>query len=296
MRKYKPTAKSYFSGAGLFDIGIKQAGVKIIQSIDIDKRATACMQMNRHYFNHEILTEDIKEVTVLDQPKSDIIYFTYPCDKYSDIADIHRVRTGDELFLHAFRHIVLEQPEMFWGENVPGMLKFKVVMEAMTKLPGYYITTFCPVNASLWLPQDRKRVIIVGTKKPFNIASPESKRRRSLKSIIESDPEVDMPNYVISRLNGNYRDLPIIVNPEDANAIAPTCVAHYAKDRGTRLLADKKFKHGVRPFSIREYARLQGVPDDYKFPSTLNAYGLIGNGVPVHIGRWIGKEAIKYFN
>jgi DNA (cytosine-5)-methyltransferase 1 len=66
----------------------------------------------------------------------------------------------------------------------------------------------------------------------------------------------------IKRINGKYRDLPIIVDPDVSNVLAPTCVAHYSKDLSTRLVKDKNSKYGVRPFSIREYARLQGFPDD----------------------------------
>jgi hypothetical protein len=39
--------------------------------------------------------------------------------------------------------------------------------------------------------------------------------------------------------------------------IAATCVAYYAKDLSTRLVADARFPRGVRPYTVREYARLQ---------------------------------------
>jgi len=119
-----PTAKGYFSGCGGAELGMMQAGIKLIQSLDLDKEATDCMKLNHHYFNHPILTEDIKDKEVLQQEKSDIIIGTYPCTKYSAIADIHGTRTGDDLFLHFFRHIAIERPEMYIVENVPGMRKF----------------------------------------------------------------------------------------------------------------------------------------------------------------------------
>lgn len=294
--KYKPTAKGYFSGCGGMEIGIMQAGISIIQSLDLDSEATACMKANSNYFNHQILTKDIKDITVLSQQNTDIIVGTYPCTKYSPIADIHGTRTGDDLFLHFFRHIAIEQPEMYIVENVPGMKKFKVVMEAMTKLPDYYVNVFCPVDAENWLPQRRKRLILIGTKKPAFIQPPVFQRRRTLKDIVESNPAVPMPDYVISRINGKYRDKPIIVDPEVPGAVAPTCVAHYSKDLGTRLVKDKQAKHGLRPFSIREYARLQGFPDDFRFEDKMSSYRLIGNAVPVDMGRWVGNEAMKYFN
>ena len=276
------------------EIGLMQAGVNMIQSVDLDKDATDCMEANPHYFNHSILRKDVKDMTVLDQVKSEIIVGTYPCTKYSAIADIHGTRTGDDLFLHFFRHIAIEQPQMYIVENVPGMKKFKVVMEAMTKLPDYYVNVFCPVDASNWLPQRRKRLILIGTRKPFTIHPPtESALKTRLKDIIEKDAEVNIPEYVLSRINGKYRDLPIICDPADINAHAPTCVAHYSKDQGTRLVKDG---NRIRPFTVREFARLQGFPDDFKFKNELLSFKLIGNAVPVPMGRWIGEQAMKYFN
>ncbi|MCG2614876.1 DNA cytosine methyltransferase [Terrimonas sp. NA20] len=294
---YNPKAKGYFSGCGGFELGIQEAGVELVQSLDLDAEATACMKDNPQYFNHKVLTQDITQTTVLDQPGSDVILGTYPCTKYSPIADISETRTGDELYLHFFRHMAIEQPEVFALENVPGMRKFKVVMEAMTRLPGYYVTTFCPVRASYWLPQRRDRLIVIGSKKPFDIPPPiEQYRKPRIKDIIERDPEVSVPDYIGSRLNGKYRDKPIIVDPEKPGAIAPTCVAHYAKDQSTRLVRDRSSKHGLRPFTIREYARLQGFPDDFKFKNELSSFRLIGNAVPPPMGRWVGEQIMRYFN
>jgi DNA (cytosine-5)-methyltransferase 1 len=294
---YIPTAKGYFSGCGGMEIGMMQAGVKMIQSLDLDSEATACMNLNKDYFDHEVLNADIKDKTVLEQPESDIIIGTYPCTKYSAIADIHGTRTGDDLFLHFFRHIAIAQPEMYVVENVPGMKKFKVVMEAMTKLPNYYVNVFCPIDAANWLPQRRKRLILIGTKKSFLINEPaQIKNRPRLKDILERNPDVEMPDYVINRIKGKYRDLPIIVDPSLEDCLAPTCVAHYSKDLGTRLVKDPKTKYGVRPFSIREYARLQGFPDDFYFENKRSSYKLIGNAVPVQMGKWVGEVAMRYFN
>ncbi len=260
---YKPTAKGYFSGCGGMELGLILSGINVVQSLDLDKEA---------------------------------VVGTYPCTKYSAIADIHDTRTGDDLFLHFFRHIAIEKPEMYIVENVPGMKKFKVVMEAMTKLPDYYVNVFCPVDAANWLPQRRKRLILIGTRKPFAISEPKPiQNKPRLKDILEKDPVVEMPEYVISRINGKYRDTPIVIDASMPNAIAPTCVAHYAKDLSTRLVKDTKSQYGVRPFSIREYARLQGFPEDFIFENKRSAYKLIGNAVPVDMGRWIGESAINYF-
>ncbi len=108
--------------------------------------------------------------------------------------------------------------------------------------------------------------------------------------ILESDPEIHISEYVYKRLNGGYRDKPIIT---PRNGKAPTCVAHYAKDRSTRLVDDGK---RIRPYSVLEYQRLQDFPDGFKFEGTDNdAYRQIGNAVPVDMGRWIGQQLKKYF-
>jgi DNA (cytosine-5)-methyltransferase 1 len=292
---YHPTIKSYFSGGGGLDLGLTQAGCEVVQSLEYDRD---CCDTLRTNFGHSVVSEDIRLVTVLDQVRADFHALTFPCTKYSAIADIHGTRTGDDLFLHGFRHIALEQPEGFVVENVPGMKKFKVVMECFTKIPNYYVTVFCPLDASNWLPQKRARLIVIATKKPFSINAPApSVYRTKLKDIIQRNVEIDIPEAVVNRIKGKYRDKPIISDPEDHSAFAPTCVAHYHKDRSTRLVKDRSHRLGARPYTVREYARLQGFPDDFKFAGTENScYKQIGNAVAVPVGRWIGEQVVRYFN
>ncbi|WP_369436743.1 DNA cytosine methyltransferase [Vibrio rotiferianus] len=153
---------------------------------------------------------------------------------------------------------------------------------------------FCPVKSETWLPQKRSRLIIIGTKRPFSVRPPECTKPLTLKDILERDPDVTLPKAIYNRMNGMYRDLPIISDPSKGD-LAPTCVAHYAKDKSTRLVVDKRFPMGVRPYSVREWARLQGVDDSFVFPvSPTAAYKQIGNGVSKHVGVWIGTEMTRY--
>lgn len=287
-----PRVNSYFSGGGLIDIGLEQSGVELGQSFEIDP---SCCDTARANFSHPIVQCDLRDKLAFDEGHCDVMVFTYPCNRYSNIADIHGLRIGDVLYLHSFRHIALKQPELFWLENVPGMKKFPVVMEAMTRLPNYYVTVFCPVSSQQWLPQRRDRLILVGSRRPFQWNKPVGRRQTTLKDILEKDPDYRMPRYVKTRLRGGYRDLPIISDPSKGD-IAPTCVAHYAKDLSTRLVVDRRSKLGVRPYSVREYARLQGVPDSFNFVGGDHAaYKMIGNGVSIPVGRWIGRESRRYF-
>ena len=283
---------TYFSGAGLMDIGLKAGGLTLQQSFEID---SVCCDTMRQNFSHEVVQCDITKKLVLADKDCHVMVATYPCTKYSPIGDIHGVRTGDDLFLHFFRHVAIRRPELYVVENVPVMRKFPVVMEAMTKLPDYYVHVACPVKTSTWLPQKRDRLIIIGSRRNFAWRTPTAKRAVTLAEILEPEPTPHIPDYVNRRLTGQYRDRPIISDPKRGD-IAPTCVAHYSKDLSTRLVVDARFPRGVRPYTVREYARLQGVPDRFTFAGTSNdAYRMIGNGVSVPVGGWIGSEIKRYF-
>jgi DNA (cytosine-5)-methyltransferase 1 len=52
------------------------------------------------------------------------------------------------------------------------------------------------------------------------------------------------------------------------------------------------YKH-IRPLSVKEYARIQTFPDDYKFCGSINQqYKQIGNAVPVKMAEYIGKSIL----
>ena len=156
---------TYFSGAGLMDIGLQAGGLTLQQSFEIE---TLCCDTLRRNFSHEVVQCDITKKLVQSEKECQVMVATYPCTKYSPIADIHGVRTGDDLFLHFFRHVAIQRPELYVVENVPGMKKFPVVMEAMTKLPDYYLHVECPVKSSTWLPQRRDRLKNGKSKRGFH--------------------------------------------------------------------------------------------------------------------------------
>jgi DNA (cytosine-5)-methyltransferase 1 len=282
----------HFASAGLLELGLLEAGLQVQQSFELDP--TRCATQRRN-FAHEVVECDLRRKLVAEEKPCDVRLATFPCDRYSRAADVHATRTGDELFLHFFRHLAIDRPEVYVVENVPGMRKFPVVMEAMTRLPDYYVHVVCPVETALWLPQQRPRLIIFGSRRPFSWRAPSGRRRVRLAEILEPAPEMEVPRYVYRRLRGAYRDRPIVSDPA-RDDLAPLCVAHYGRDRSTRLVVDRRFKHGVRPYTVREYARLQGVPDWFQFEGgDRAAYEMIGDGVSVPVGRWIGRELRRYF-
>src|SRR5256886_14223759 len=188
---------SYFSGAGVMDIGLQSGGLTMQQSFEID---ALCCDTLRRNFSHEVVQCDITKKLVSSEKECHVMVATYPCTKYAPTADMHGVRTGADLFLHFYRHVAIRRPELYVVENVPGMKKFPVVMEAMTKLPECYVHVACPVKSSPWVPQKRDRLIISGSRKSFAWREPVGERPISLAEILESDPTPRIPDYVLKRL------------------------------------------------------------------------------------------------
>jgi DNA (cytosine-5)-methyltransferase 1 len=53
----------------------------------------------------------------------------------------------------------------------------------------------------------------------------------------------------------------------------------------------------TRPFTTREYARIQTFPDDWKFSGSQGSvYKQIGNAVPVNLGEALGYSLVKFLN
>jgi len=53
----------------------------------------------------------------------------------------------------------------------------------------------------------------------------------------------------------------------------------------------------TRPFTVREYARIQTFPDEWVFAGSMTSqYAQIGNAVPVNLAEEIGKSLVKTLN
>jgi DNA (cytosine-5)-methyltransferase 1 len=53
----------------------------------------------------------------------------------------------------------------------------------------------------------------------------------------------------------------------------------------------------TRPFTVREYARIQTFPDDWGFEGSMSQqYKQIGNAVPVNLAKEVGYSVVKFLN
>ena len=284
------TVKSLFAGAGGLDCGFRQAGLNVVESYEFESNACDTLA---NAGDGAVYKCDISRLLLENQIRTYVIAACFPCTHFSTAG----LRDGDELYLEAHRIIRCLEPELFVIENVPAMQRFDIVMEAFTKMPHYHVSCFVLNAADCGAPQNRKRLIIIGSRHPFawNFSPvPESEKKRLI-DILESNVDLPLSKGAMNRLNGkNKGQWPAHIYDPAEKEYGPTCVAHYAKDQGDQLTVDPG-NGTIRSFTVREYARLQGFPDDYPFAKgKVATLKQIGNAVSPYMAKAIGKEIVRY--
>lgn len=213
---------------------------------------------------------------------------------------------------------------------------FQVIVDELKSL-GYYVTFDLLNSADYGTPQVRHRLVFLGSREGKGIAIPKPTHnvngkegfrpwatvRQAIGRFREASPEgyplrENEARYLaLVPEGGNWRDLPQKLQRE---ALGGAYVSWGGRSGFFRRLAWDKpspalptqpyfratmlcHPEALRPLSIREYARIQQFPDDWKFAgSVASRYRQIGNAVPVGLGTAIGisikaawsKHAGKY--
>jgi DNA (cytosine-5)-methyltransferase 1 len=169
--KQVKTAVSLFAGVGGFDLALKRQGVKVVASVEIDKKAQDVL---RRHFPDSTIFGDITGVTGEQliaagfEPNNGIITGGFPCQDLSIAgkrAGLAGKRSG--LFWEICRLLDETRAQTFILENVPGLLNsnggrdMAVVLEALVKR-GYRVGWRLLDAQYFGVPQRRRRVFIVG--------------------------------------------------------------------------------------------------------------------------------------
>ena len=165
------TAVSLFAGVGGFDLALERAGVKVVASVEWDKKA---QEVLKKHFPQSTIFGDITGVTGEQliaagfNPIGGIITGGFPCQDLSVAgkrAGLGGSRSG--LFWEICRLLDETQAENFILENVPGLLSsnegrdMAAVIEALVER-GYRIAYRVLDAQYFGVPQRRRRVFIVG--------------------------------------------------------------------------------------------------------------------------------------
>ena len=324
-----------FAGAGGLAVGMEQAGLKCVALNEIDKFACATLRNNRP--NWRVLEGDIKNFDFSEfNGQVDVVTGGFPCQAFSYAGKKLGLADARGTLFYEFARVVKEtNPLICIGENVRGLLSHdngKTLQGMISILDeiGYKVVPVQVLKAIHYkVPQKRERLILVGVRKDIDteyLYPKPYKKIYNLKDALKQGElfDCDVPTsngakYPMSKKavldlvpqKGYWRDLPLEIQKEfmggsfylgggktgiarrigwDEPCLTLTCSP--AQKQTERCHPEE-----TRPFTVREYARIQTFPDDWGFAGSLaQQYKQIGNAVPVNLGREVGYSIVKFLN
>jgi DNA (cytosine-5)-methyltransferase 1 len=163
---------SLFSGAGGLDLGFHQSGFDTIFANEYDK--TIWDTFAHNFPNTKLDKRSIVDVPSVDVPDSVGIIGGPPCQSWSEAGAGRGINDKrGQLFYEYIRILKEKEPLFFLAENVSGILleKHKEAFDNILKefkALNYNVSYFLLDANDFGVPQNRKRVIIVGYHKKMN--------------------------------------------------------------------------------------------------------------------------------
>ncbi len=333
--KKKYTVLELFAGAGGLAIGLENSGIKCLALNEIDKWACQTLRNNRP--NWRIFEGDIKKFDFSEyKNKVDIVTGGFPCQAFSYAGKKLGLKDARGTLFYEFARIVKNtNPLICVGENVKGLVSHDngrtlAGMKSILNEIGYNVVNPKVLKAINYrVPQKRERVIIVGIRKDVSVEYNypiEHEKIYTVKNALKKGPlyKNDVPISFGSKYpekkkkildlipqKGYWRDLPIKLQKEymggsfylgggktgmarrigwDEPCLTLTCSP--AQKQTERCHPEE-----TRPFTVREYARIQTFPDNWNFYGSISqCYKQIGNAVPCNMAEEIGYSLIKLLN
>ena len=322
-----------FAGAGGLALGLEKAGFEAIGLVEFDKKACDTLRLNRPKWNIieediiEVSKRDLQKEFNIKVGELDLLSGGYPCQSFSYAGK--KLGLDDlrgSMFYYYAEFLIQLKPKMFLAENVKGLTThdkgktIKTMIDVFEDL-GYKVE-WKVLNAwDYGVAEKRQRVFIIGIRKDlkedikFEYPLPHEYKpvlRDVLKNVPESlgakYPENKKKLFDLIPPGGYWKDLP----DDIAKDYMKTC---YYMGGGRTGIArkiswdepcltltcspmmkqtDRCHPDESRPFTTREYARIQSFPDDWEFAGKMNdIYKQIGNAVPVELAKCVGEEIIK---
>lgn len=308
-----------FAGIGGFRIALEKAGAVCVFSSEIDKFA---LQVYKANFNEDA-AGDISAILEKDIPAHDVLCAGFPCQSFSTVGK--RKGFSDPrgtLFFEILRVAKYHKPKVLLLENVKGLLghndgdTFETIKNSLEN--AGYVVYWQVLSATMFgLPQRRERVFIVAVREDIRktfVFPNGSPTKIKLKDIVESNVDAkyflsENRNNVIckKRASGNCRYGYHLIEPDEyvyclltskyehnliVDNTSPTGMFHNIKAKKPQDNVINQ--QNVRRLTPKEYARLQGFPEDFKVPIVnKHAYRLFGNAVAVPVVEAVFKEIKK---
>lgn len=323
--KPKFTFIDLFAGIGGFRLSLQELGGKCVFTSEWDEQAKKTYEVN---FGEVPFGDITKEETKQFIPDEfDVLCAGFPCQAFS----IAGKRGGFEdtrgtLFFDVAEIIKRKSPKAFFLENVKGLRNhdkgrtLSTILNVLREDLGYFVPDPEILNAKdFGVPQNRERIFIVGFRGDLGITHFDYPEPTGETVAFEDKKEENVVSakYYLStqylktlkehkarhESKGNGFGYEII--PDDGIANAVVCGG---MGRERNLVYDHRLEDftpvthikgevnrlGIRKMTPREWARLQGFPDNYLIPvADASAYKQFGNSVAVPAIKATAEKIIQ---
>ena len=332
-----PRLISLFSGCGGMDLGFKKAGFNIVWANDFDKDAQAVYSLNLGKIDgRDILDINEKEIPNGDilvagfpcQPFSN-------AGNRKGVHDSRGLLYKECLRIIEEKNpkvIVFENVKgLLSSKYIDGRNLTDVIIADLENINGVgYEVIYQLVNSSDYgVPQNRQRVFFVGIRKDlgikFSFPQKHVKKNLSLKNIldipegVENNVDWAFSPQALAMIEfipegGSWKDVPYEhlaprfqkIRDNMKKYHSPNFYRRFSRDEicGTMTASAQPENCGIihptenRRYTVREVARIQSFPDDFKFitdsPKNITAmYKVIGNAVPTMLAYNIAKSIME---
>lgn len=317
MRSYK--AIDLFAGIGGIRLGFQLAfgnQIEFVFSCEIDK-----LCRKTYYANFkELPYHDIRKYPTRGIQKFDILLAGFPCQPFSRAGKRKGFKDDYGNLFFYIRDILKEKkPSSFFLENVDNLFihnkgrTFSIIRFILESELKYYIHFKILNSCDFGLPQNRKRMYIVGFKNNLKFKFPHNNlKKNSLEYMLEKNVGI---KYFLSQKylrtlekhkqrhqnKGSGFGYKVLLRDDIANTLVcggmgreRNLIIEKLPNDVHQFIRKKKNLKGIRMLTERECANLQGFPKEYKFPvPTTQAYKQIANSVPIPVVKAIASEMKK---
>lgn len=330
----KPTFKfiDLFAGIGGFRIAMQRCGGECVFSSEFDSAAQKTYEANFGEVPAGDITK--KETHDKIPAEFDVVCAGFPCQAFSlagkrlGFKDLYKGMSRGTLFAEVVKICEKHRPKAVFCENVKGLFihdkgnTFKVIKKEFESI-GYHFYHKILNSKDFGLPQHRERIYMVAFRddyvpEGFEFSFPEgAKKKCSLNDIRErnvsakyflSDVYVETLRRHKARHEAAGHGFGYIIREWNGISGAIVCGG---MGRETNLLKEENGtpegmvpvthirgtinKEGIRKMTPREWARLQGFPEEYKLVlSDVHLYKQFGNSVSIPVIEAISHKIISH--
>lgn len=326
MAEYKSI--DLFAGIGGIRLGFERAFGDSIETVLVSEWDEYAQKTYKANFSDDFeIKGDVTKITLDEVPSFDICLAGFPCQAFSmagkrmGFEDDYKGQCRGTLFQEVVRICEERKPKVIFCENVKGLTihdkgrTFKIIKGAFEQL-GYKVYDKVLNSKNFGVPQNRERIYLVCFRNDIDSSSfkfPEATdNTKRLYNILEdapisakyylSDVYVETLRRHRARHEAAGNGFGYEIRPLDGIAGAIVCGG---MGRERNLVIDNRphsmeaithikgeiNKEDIRKMTPREWARLQGFPDDFKLVlSDTHLYKQFGNSVTVNVIEAIARE------